>query len=190
MSPSNPMTTGQAAQYCHVSQATIINWIKEDKLKAYTTPGGHHRILLSDFLSFLETYRMPVAPTLRTALRPRVLVVSDATERAQLARALQENEQFDVAWASSDYEAGAQVTRFKPDAVVLDMTSSAPDCLTLCRWLHDSTEGQSISVLTVGAPEDKQTALAAGADAHLPATAIADKLEEELNVLLESKHNE
>jgi excisionase family DNA binding protein len=34
------LTTGQAAGYCHVSQATIVNWIKKGKLKAYATPGG------------------------------------------------------------------------------------------------------------------------------------------------------
>ena len=65
MSETDPLTTGQAARYCHVSQATIINWIKKGKLRAYATPGGHYRILLPDFLSFLETYRMPVDSALR-----------------------------------------------------------------------------------------------------------------------------
>jgi len=65
MSETDPLTTGQAAKYCHVSQATIINWIKKDKLRAYATPGGHYRILLPDFLSFLETYQMPVEAVLR-----------------------------------------------------------------------------------------------------------------------------
>lgn len=59
------LTTGEAARYCYVSQATIINWIKKGKLEAYTTPGGHYRILLSDFVSFLKTYRMPVDVTLK-----------------------------------------------------------------------------------------------------------------------------
>ena len=65
MSESDPLTTGQAAKYCHVSQATIINWIKKGKLRAYATPGGHYRILLPDFLSFLETYQMPMDAVLR-----------------------------------------------------------------------------------------------------------------------------
>ena len=64
-----PLTTGQAAEYCHVSQATIINWIKKGSLKAYTTPGGHHRILLPDFLAFLEKYSIPVDPSLEKSLR-------------------------------------------------------------------------------------------------------------------------
>ncbi len=59
------LTTGQAARYCCVSQATILNWIKKGKLAAYATPGGHYRILLPDFISFLETYRMPVDSALK-----------------------------------------------------------------------------------------------------------------------------
>ena len=63
-----PLTTGQAARYCYVSNATILNWIKQGKLTAYTTPGGHFRIRLPDFLSFLESYRIPVDPRLNRRL--------------------------------------------------------------------------------------------------------------------------
>lgn len=65
MVKNQSLTTGQAARYCHVSQATILNWIKKGQLEAYATPGGHYRILLPDFISFLETYRMPVDSALR-----------------------------------------------------------------------------------------------------------------------------
>lgn len=66
MTENRSLTTGQAARYCHVSQATILNWIKKGKLEAYATPGGHYRILLPDFISFLEAYRMPVDSALKT----------------------------------------------------------------------------------------------------------------------------
>ncbi len=186
MSETKPLTTGQAARYCHVSQATIINWIKKGKLKAYATPGGHYRILLSDFLSFMETYRMPVDSTLRPSSRPRVLIVSDNPNGTGmvLAQTLQGSGRFDVAWAGNAYEAGVQVARLEPDAVVLDMTGTTLDCLSLCRWLRASSEGQPIAVLAVGAPEDEETARAAGADAYLPGAAVADGLETKLGALL------
>jgi len=184
MSKSRPLTTGQAAQYCNVSQATIINWIKQGKLKAYATPGGHHRILLPHFLSFLETYGMPVDSTLRTSSRPRVLVVSGSPSAARLVQTLQEDGRFDVAWADNDYEASAQVVRFGPDAVVLDTTSVALDCLALCRWLRVSLEREQIAVLAVGIPQDEEATRAAGADAYLPAAAVAGRLGAELQALL------
>ena len=179
------LTTGQAAGYCHVSQATIVNWIKKGKLKAYATPGGHHRILLPDFLSFLKTYKMPVDSTLTTLSRPRVLIVSDGPHATMLAEILQEDGRLDVTRASNDYEASAQVARFEPDVVVLDKTSATLDCLALCRWLRTSPQGETISVLVVGAPEDEKVARAAGADAYLPSVAVADRLEAELEALLE-----
>nr|HID14215.1 helix-turn-helix domain-containing protein [Anaerolineae bacterium] len=189
MSEIKLLTTGQAARYCHVSQATIVNWIKRGKLKAYATPGGHHRILLSDFLAFLETYKMPMDSALRTQSRPRVLIAGDSPHATMLARTLQGGGRFDVALSSNGYEASAQVVRFGPDAVVLDMTGATLDCLALCRWLRASPEGEAISVLAVGDPEDEEAARTAGADAYLPSAAVADRLEAKLEALLESERN-
>jgi excisionase family DNA binding protein len=187
MRETKSLTTGQAARYCYVSQATIINWIKKGKLKAYATPGGHYRILLPDFLSFLEAYRMPVDSVLRTSSRPRVLIVSDSPHASMLTQALRGNGSFDIALASNDYEAAAQIARLEPDAVVLDMRGAASDYLALCQWLRASPEGRPISVLAVGSPEDEKAALAAGADAYVRSTAIADRLETELDALLASE---
>lgn len=186
MSQNETLTTGQAARYCHVSQATIINWIKKGKLEAYATPGGHHRILLPDFISFLETYGMPVDSTLRRLSRRRVLIVSAGLYAATLAQALQRDGRFDVAQAGSDYEASAQIARFEPDAVVLDMTSATLDCLALCRWVRTSPGGEAILVLAVGGPEDEEAARTAGCDVYLPGIAIVDRFKAELETLLES----
>jgi excisionase family DNA binding protein len=79
MAEIQTLTTGQAARYCHVSQATILNWIKKGKLEAYATPGGHYRILLPDFLSFLEMYKMPVDSELRVS---RTCTQTEQGERA------------------------------------------------------------------------------------------------------------
>jgi excisionase family DNA binding protein len=54
------LTTGQVADYCHVSQATVLKWIKNGDLKAYQIPSGYHRILGSDFREFLEDRGMPI----------------------------------------------------------------------------------------------------------------------------------
>jgi excisionase family DNA binding protein len=54
------LTTGQVADYCHVSQVTVLKWIKKGDLKAYQIPSGHHRILESDLKEFLEQRGMAV----------------------------------------------------------------------------------------------------------------------------------
>jgi len=184
MSDATAITTGEAAKYCHVSQATVVNWIKEGKLKAYATPGGHHRILVPDLLSFLKTYHMPVDAALRNSLRPQVLVVSDSPHTERLVTTLQRIRHITIAQAGTGYEASAQIARFGPDVVVLDLASGTLDCLALCRWLRTSPEGEATSVLALGAPKDREPAQAAGADIYLPADSAADRLAAELEALL------
>ena len=55
-----PLTTGQIARICHVSPATVLNWIHDRGLNAYATPGGHYRVQPSDLKSFAERYQMPL----------------------------------------------------------------------------------------------------------------------------------
>jgi DNA-binding response OmpR family regulator len=138
---------------------------------------------LSDFLSFLELYKMPVDPALTTLSRPQVLVVSENPHTTRWLQTLQKNGPFDVVLASDNYEASAQAARLKPDAVVLDMTGSALDRLALCRWLRAS-EKNGLSILAVGSPEDEADAREAGTDAYLTSVTVTDRLEQELEILL------
>ena len=181
----DPLTTGQAADYCRVSQATIVNWIKKGELKAYATPGGHYRILLADFLSFLQEYGMPVHPAL--ASRPRLLILADGPVALQLRQALGEAGQFDVMWAQSEFEAGALVERFRPDAVLIDVAQTMPGCAAFCKWLRGIEKGRRVSVLAVGSPGQRKTALASGADSFLTQGATADGLLSELEALVNAR---
>lgn len=54
------LTTGDVARACQVSQATIVNWIRDRGLPAYTTPGGHYRIQATALLHFATRFQMPV----------------------------------------------------------------------------------------------------------------------------------
>ncbi len=47
------LSTGQAASYCLVSSATIVNWIKAGKIPAQRTVGGQYRIHRGDLRSFM-----------------------------------------------------------------------------------------------------------------------------------------
>ena len=54
------LTASDVARYCGVSSVTVSRWIRGDKLRAYTTPGGHYRIRKQDFREFLEASGLPV----------------------------------------------------------------------------------------------------------------------------------
>lgn len=170
MSTNGPLTTGQAAAYCHVSQATIVNWIKDRQLAAYTTPGGHRRIPRSELVSFLRAHGMPVDPALSRANRRRLLLIGDSPRVETLAEMLGETNGFEVSVARSDYEAGAEVTRSKPDTVIIDMETS-PDPLGLCRWVDGSVG--DVRLVLIGNGDGEEAALAAGAAAYVGGESLA-----------------
>ena len=74
-----PLTTGDIAAYCHVTDRAVLKWIEEGKLKAYRTPGSHSRVNIEDFLAFLKEYNMPIPKDFErdaSALK-KILVVDD-----------------------------------------------------------------------------------------------------------------
>jgi DNA-binding response OmpR family regulator len=86
-----------------------------------------------------------------------------------------------ISVAESDYEASAEVVRSEPDAVIIDMETSA-DPLGLCRWLSGTAE--NVAVVVIGEGNEKGPALAAGADVYTAGDAVAS-LKTRIRTLLE-----
>ncbi len=63
MNNERRLTTGDVMKYCQVSRATVIKWIKTDKLFAYVHPDGQYRITQTAFVDFLREYHMPMEET-------------------------------------------------------------------------------------------------------------------------------
>ena len=53
---SGYMTTTELAGLCGVSRFTIINWVKQGRIKVIRTAGRHCRIPVSEALSLLKTF--------------------------------------------------------------------------------------------------------------------------------------
>lgn len=53
---SRVFTPQEAADMLGVSKQTVINWIKNGKIRAERTPGGHFRIAVEDFSAFHDEY--------------------------------------------------------------------------------------------------------------------------------------
>jgi DNA-binding response OmpR family regulator len=109
------------------------------------------------------------------------VLVSDSPGIKRLAQALNNRNGFDISLARDNYSATAQVARSEPDAVVIDMNTSA-DPLGLCRWVSEFSK--DIAVLLVGDPEHEASARAAGAHDYVSYDALMS-LEARLEVLLE-----
>lgn len=162
------ITTGVVAAHCGVSYEAVAKWIRKRKLRAYTTPGGQHRVRIADFQVFLDKYGMPSfdPPSPR---RRRILIADDDQSIVFLIQKLfTSTEDYECATAQDGYDAGVQVMKFRPDVVILDLMIPSVNGITLCRKLKTSPDTTHIRVLAItGYPQLVQEALAVGADVCL-----------------------
>lgn len=97
----------------------------------------------------------------------RVLVIDDEAEIGRATRTGLSSAGFTVAWVATAAEGVAQVAKWHPDVVILDLSLPDKDGLEVCRELRAWTP-VPIIVLSVRAGEqDKVTALELGADDYL-----------------------
>lgn len=169
------LTTGEVAQYCQVSPVTVFRWIKEGKLSAHSTPGGHYRVRATDLLAFLAKHSIPVDTELRrkVAGEVRILVVDDEQAIVEtIVRNLQRlGSQFRFATAYNGFEAGRQLALFSPDLIVLDLMMPGVDGLDVCRQVKGDPTTRHIKILVVtgySSEQQLQAAREAGADDCLP----------------------
>jgi len=119
------LTTGEAAKACGVKLNTIKNWIRNGKITAIQTPGGHWRIPRASFMAFMETFSTP-APlsdsSSPTAAR-RILVVDDdiAAHELIIAALQMHGDGYEIHSAHDGYSGLIEIGRLQPDLILLDI---------------------------------------------------------------------
>ncbi|HLA05167.1 MAG TPA: helix-turn-helix domain-containing protein, partial [Syntrophales bacterium] len=116
------LTPSQASKYCKVPTKTIINWIEAGELPALKTAGGHRRIKKDDLDKFLKGKGLSLPEVIKAEERKKILVVDDDKIIVEtIVQALEEDEcGYDLISAADGFEAGLQVSHFKPDLLILD----------------------------------------------------------------------
>jgi excisionase family DNA binding protein len=188
--PERLLTTGEIAEYCQVSRVSVFQWIKKQQLPAFSTPGGHHRIKLSDFRRFLEKYNMPVDQAFFDQDKERILVVDDDPEVLDfVVRALQEEGEGQrvLETAGDGFEVGLKIVTFDPHLVVLDLMMPRLDGFKVCEQIKSNPRTERIKVLVVtgfGSAENIELALRLGADGYLLKPLSVEELQARVRDLL------
>lgn len=151
----------------HVDPGSIANWIDQNLLKAYRTPGGHRRVVTEDLLVFLHEHRMPIPPELDHA-PTRILVVDDEAAITQLiARAIHAAlPDCEILEAHDGFHAGTVIATNRPDVVILDLRMPGMDGYEVCRLIKSQTTTRHAEVLAMTAfpsPENEKKILECGA---------------------------
>ena len=181
---SRYLTTGDAAKACGVSLVAVKKWIRQGKLRAIRTPGGHFRIPADEFEQFRAEYRFGAG----NHRRRRILVVDDEPDIvAIITETLRVDPRWEIAAAANGYDGLLRVGTFRPDLLVLDLRMPRLDGLEVCRRVKSDDTTRAVKILAIsgfGGEGARDEALGAGADAFLAKPFFTRQLDQEVRRLL------
>ncbi len=180
----------EVANICGVVNQTAINWIKNQHLKAFTTPGGQYRIYAEDLLEFLESRGMRIPDELieltRDSERRTILIVDDDRDLNSMLREIlvRKLPEYDVVQAFDGFEAGRLLAENNPVCVVLDIDLPGIDGHKLCARIKEDPKLNNPLVISISGldPEkDGRQIVEEGADAFFPKPLDFDALVEAIS---------
>lgn len=148
-------TTHQASKFCDVYPTTVINWIREGILPAYTTPGGHRRIKKDDLIKLMKKNNMPIPEELIKSGKNRVLVIDDDPKILKMINTvLSSEEDLEVRTADSGFQAGLLISNWLPDIILLDMLMPEMDGFAVSRQLKSDEKTKDVPIIAVTVLKD------------------------------------
>ena len=142
-------TTGEAAEVCNVSQQTIIRSFDAGRLAGFKVPGSKfRRIPREELVRFMRSNGMPLEVI--SARSARVLCVCDADLGAELRRAFDGAEGFDLRVCEDGFEGGLLCERLRPACLILDGSVLGDRLAHACRACREGDEARGTLVLVVG----------------------------------------
>ncbi|MBL6979125.1 MAG: response regulator [Desulfobacteraceae bacterium] len=152
------LTVFKASKQCNVSPKTIINWIESGHITAYKTVGGHRRIKKTDLVAFMTKQGIPIPEDTPVEERIRILVVDDDPIIVEtIVQSLEEDEHdYEVISASDGFEAGIQVSHFKPHLLILDIMMPDIKGYEVCKKIKGDEETKDIKIIVLSAYLDEE----------------------------------
>lgn len=181
------LTIPEAAQYCAVDRVTMWRWVKSGGIKAWVTPGGHHRIYRRDLEAFMR--ENGITPHRDMHANPKILIVDDDRSIQRVLTKSLTKQGYETETASDGFDAGIKVMSFRPDLIILDLIMPGMDGFEVCRNVRSNDSTRSIRILALtgyGTPENRERVMSAGADGFLEKPASETVLLETIRDLLEN----
>lgn len=160
-------TTGEAAEICKVSQQTIIRCFDAGRLKGFRVPGSRfRRIPREELIRFMKSNEIPTDAF--GGGKKKVLVVDDDPQIVELFKDIFGSDgRYELATATTGYEAGLMTTDFKPDLMILDYMLPDINGNMVCKTVRKNPRLQAMKVLIVSGVvnrEEIDDLLTSGAD--------------------------
>lgn len=156
----------EVANICGVVNQTAINWIRNNYLKAFKTPGGQFRVYPDDLADFMVSRNMRLPEELLNNCTRKadissqsiLIVDDDAGFNTVMAKFIEKKfESIQVYQAFDGFEAGIQMSEKRPKVVILDLDLPGVDGLKLCQKIRESETFGKPSIIIVSALKDEET---------------------------------
>jgi CheY-like chemotaxis protein len=180
------LSPGETAEIFEVTPASLRGWTNKGILRAETTMGGHRRYPVSEVYRLARLKGVDLKPSLFMSVK-LLIIDSDAEHRKAMRDSLKGAFGIsDVALAEDGFMAGWLVTRFKPDAVLLDLDMPGIDSAHVCGFIKDDPHTRFIRVIAMchDCSEQQQSQiLDLGAEVCLSAPVSADLLKQVIGLI-------
>ena len=149
VSTKEVFTTGEVAKICNVAPRTVSKWFDNGQLRGYRIPGSKdRRIPKPQLLRFMRAHSIPLGE-LETGRTYLLIVDNDPALTAILKESLEADGLYEVAVASTTFEAGVLAGTRPPHVMIVDVT--LPDMLpkVLGRTIRANEQLQGVKLIGV-----------------------------------------
>jgi excisionase family DNA binding protein len=159
MTFKKPLSVGQVAEICRVSKKTVLNWIYDGGLKAFTTYGGHYRIWPANLKKFLDSTGMDIPFDYVDDRTTHILIIDDDIDFSNILKSAIVAELPDVEVTTTDdgYEGLMLIGELKPQLVILDIKMPKLDGFQVLEMLRGRKTEQELKILVVTGYLDPET---------------------------------
>lgn len=154
-----PLGVGQVAAICRVSKKTVLNWIYDGALKAFTTYGGHYRIWPANVKKFLDSSGMDIPFDYVDDTKIQILIIDDEPSYTQMLSSVISAEipTAEITTTDDGYEGLLLIGEIKPQLVILDIKMPKVDGLQVLELLRTRKNEHNMRILVVSGHLDLQT---------------------------------
>ena len=154
----------EVAKLCGVVNQTAINWIKNNHLKAFNTPGGQFHVYPEDLMEFMRSRNIQVPVEVRIACGERVsvsdsliIVDDDRGLNSVVAKFISKKlPSLPVYQAFDGFEAGSLMSEKQPSILLLDLNLPGIDGFDLCRKINESERFGKPAIIIITALENEE----------------------------------
>ena len=159
MTYKKPLSVGQVAEICRVSKKTVLNWIYDGGMKAFTTYGGHYRIWPANVKKFLDSTGMDIPFDFVDDRTTHILIIDDDHDFSNILKSAIIAELPDVEVSTTDdgYEGLMMIGELKPQLVILDIKMPKIDGFQVLDLLKTRKLEQDVKVLVITGYLDPET---------------------------------